>query len=332
MEVVSEATSISGKFSGYKKRIDELESIKYFSSYGYKNFLLRRLVTLIQWSKILMYLLVHVRKSDKVLVYHSIYNLKWLTLYYRLLGRKYSIEIEDVFSELTSRAQKYKDKEWTVFRNAETCFCVNDLIAEKIKQDKRVIVSYGSYSLPKYKPREASDMIRLVYAGVIEQERNAAFLAVDAMRYLPEKYHLDILGFGSERDIVALQKRIEECDNKNIEFHGRKDGEQYISFLQSCDIGLSTHVYDENNIKSADNTFPSKVLIYLSNGLTVVAQRLNVLEKSRVNEAIVYYDEPTPQNVATTIQNCQQKKNSRFIVEQLNETFLIEVRHWLEEV
>ena len=118
-------------------------------------------------------MLCKVKENETVLVYHSVYNLKWLKIYHRLFKKKYNLEIEDVFSALNDRAKKFSDQEWKCFSEAETVLCVNDLIAEKLKNDLKII-SYGSYYLPQYK-KDKYDCIRLVYAGVIEQERNASF-------------------------------------------------------------------------------------------------------------------------------------------------------------
>ena len=329
VELVSEAASVKGLFRGYKKQIDEHECIKYFTSRHYNNKLLNKFTTFSQWCKILIYLLFHVKREDKLLVYHSIYNLKWLSVYHDLFGKKFSIEIEDVFSALNEKVKHFEKQEWNLFSKASTCICVNDLISQKLDPKQPKIISYGSYSLPEYIKTPRGKTIRLVYAGVIEQERNAAFLAVQAMQYLPQNYELNILGFGNEQDITALQRTIKEV-NRNIKFLGRMEGQTYYSFLQECDIGLSTHMYDESNMSSADNTFPSKVLVYLSNGLRVVAQRLACLEQSYVSEAICYYSEPNPQKVAEAITNVDLSIDSRERICELGIAFKSDIQKWLD--
>lgn len=329
VELVSEAASVNGLFRGYKKQIDEQEWVKYFTSRHYNNKLLNKLSTFSQWCKVLVYLLLHVKREDKLLVYHSVYNLKWLSVYHDLFGKKFSIEIEDVFSALNDRAKHFEKQEWALFSKASTCICVNDLISQKLDQKQPKIISYGSYLLPEYHKTPREKTIRLVYAGVIEQERNAAFLAVQAMRYLPENYELNILGFGNDRDIHALKECIKET-GRNIKYWGRMEGSAYYSFLQNCDIGLSTHMYDPGNMASADNTFPSKVLVYLSNGLCVVAQRLACLEQSSVSNAICYYDEPKPQKVAEAISSVDLSVDSREKIRELGIDFQSDIQKWLD--
>lgn len=75
-------------------------------------------------------------------------------------------------------------------------------------------------------------------------------------------------------------------------------GEEYIRFIQSCDIGLSTQ-----NPDAAFNatSFPSKILSYLSNGLRVVSIRIPAIEGSDVGDKLFYYDEQTPKQIADAI-------------------------------
>lgn len=331
VEIVSVARSVKGLFKGFTKRIDKLESIKYFTSRCYKSKLMNQVATLFHWAKILFYLLCKVKKNETVLIYHSIYNLKWLKVYHKLFRKKYNLEIEDVFSALNDRAKKFFDQEWKCFSGADTVLCVNDLIAEKLNNGAKII-SYGSYYLPQYK-KDKYDHIRLVYAGVIEQERNAAFLAARAMQFLPANYELNILGFGNQKDIQDLNDLISDLRDKgvNISYLGRMSGAEYYSFLQSCDIGLSTHMYDESNMSSADNTFPSKVLVYMSNGLAVVAQRLECLTKSQVNDAICYYDSSEPRLVAEAIKNVNLECAPRMMIQELDCKFKENIKEWLGE-
>ena len=178
--------------------------------------------------------------------------------------------------------------------------------------------------------------INLIYAGVIEQQRGAAFLAIDAMKYLGNKYRLHICGFGSDTDLDALHKTIKECNHSNGEnvvvYHGMLMGEKYYKLLQNCQIALSTHKYSTDTMSSADNTFPSKVLVYLSNGLRVVAQRLKCLQSSKVGDLIYYYNEPTAEAVAEAIHDIDlaESYDSRSIINELDISFQEDIKCLLE--
>lgn len=311
VEVLSVARSIKGRFRGCTEKSSN-KKIKYLSSCFSRGNIINRIFIFIHWLKIILYLLINAKNNTKVLVYHSLDNLWWLKIYRKVFKRKFYLEIEDVFSMLTSQNEKFAKREFECFNNASGCLCVNDLVFEKLSTIKNKIISYGNYSLPpKFKINKQPNQIKLVYAGVIEQERNAAFLAVKTMNYLPNNYSLDILGFGAEKDINELNKLIqktrENTSNINIHYRGVMFGEKYYRFLQSCDIGLSTHMYDESNINSADNTFPSKILVYLGNDLIVVAQNIRCLKKCYMKDYIKFYNIPDPYQVAECIMNIEFK-------------------------
>ncbi len=329
VEILSIAPSKKGKFNGYFSRIDHLETHRYISSALHKNKILNKLSFLIQSNKILKYLKKHVQEEDRVVVYHSLYNRIWLKKYLKRYKNKVILQIEDVFSEIAHYARHFKNAEWNLFNMSNKCLCVNDILLDSLVCVPNKIVSYGSYNLPKQFTFKSVDKIKLVYAGVIEQTRNAAFLAVSAMKYLPKKYELHILGFGNSEDILALRNHI-KLANENEEkvyFHGRKSGEEYTRFLQGCQIALSTHSYDSKDDASANYTFPSKILTYLANNLRVVAQRLTVLERSQVSSCITYYDRPKPEELANAIEkiNLQEEYNSREIIQKLDKDFRLKI-------
>lgn len=326
----------------YKKRdffIDNNENHHYFTSFNISNKYINKLNTLFIWFQLIVYIITNMKKGDKFLVYHSLFYNKPIKFLSRVFKKKFYLEIEDVYSALNSQNKKFEKEEWEFFKYAEGYLCVNDLIAEKLSNDKKKVISYGSYEIqPSYKEKiKENKFINLVYAGVIEQERNAAFIAIETMRYLPQNYILNILGFGEDEDINEMNNRIDYLNKylgrKAVIFHGRKEGIDYYKYLQTCDIALSTHAYDEKNMISADNTFPSKVLVYMSNNLSVVAQRLECLEKSSINRGITFYNNPNPLEIANTIESIDRNRlvESKEIIKNLNNNFHKELKQLLDE-
>ncbi|MBR5319025.1 MAG: glycosyltransferase [Peptococcaceae bacterium] len=336
--LVSIAPSKSGYFAGYRKKIDDLENHVYLRSRYSKNKFVRKAFFISHSITILSYLLKNVMPGDIVLVYHSLYNRLWLGIYRLFLSNMLVLQIEDVFSELSERTKRFKKYEWNLLRKMRKCICVNDIVYAHLPDVPQKIISYGSYkTIPQYHIPH-NKPIRLVYAGVIEQERQAAFLAVKSMCYLNEGYELNILGFGDEENIAALEKLIKEVNKElgrnAVVYHGRFSGEEYWKFLQGCDIALSTHAYTSESFSSADYTFPSKVLTYMANGLRVVAQRLTVLEKSSIAEYLHFYDNPDPKLIADTITeiDLNLKYDSRAVVSKLDELFAGELEKMLTDV
>lgn len=336
--VLSIAPSRKGRFDGYSKKIDGFESHVYLRSIVSGNKLLAKLSYIKHNIAILRYLIRHVEKQDKVLVYHSLYNRFWLSIYNALFPGRVILQIEDVFSELSEKTKKYKKTEWNLLRKMQKCICVNDIVYRDLPEVPQKMISYGSYLLPPEYDIQTHSTIRLVYAGVIEQERQAAFLATKAMRHLKENYELNILGFGSEENIRALEELIQavnlELGRDAVIYHGKRSGEEYWRFLQNCDVALSTHAYDPSSFSSADYTFPSKVLTYMSNGLPVVAQRLEVLERSAIAEYISFYETPNPEAIADAIVSVEgiPTKNTREVIAGLARGFERDLKKLLEDI
>ena len=255
------------------------------------------------------------------------YHIFWATALKKIFRKKYFLEIEDVYSALSPDGNAYEKKEWDFFEATDGYLCVNALIRDKIHNPAPKIISHGRYVVSNRVENRITSKCRLVYAGVIEQERKGAFLAVETMKYLPENYELVILGFGNEKNICALKEIIKNINAQKgwccIKYLGYMAGEEYLRELQKCSIALSTHMYDDTNMKSADYTFPSKLLVYMGNGLHIVAQDLKCLRTSEISDYITYYDRPVPQLVAKAIMSVDMKKeyNSRNRISELDKCF-----------
>lgn len=296
----------NGKFKKRVIQIDRKEKHVYLSAYRREGLRSVNIVNaLAQIVQILTYLLIHVKRGDHVLIYHSMFHVWWAGILRRIFRKQYYLQIEDVYSALSPDGVRFEAKEWQFFESAKGYLCVNSLIKNRIKNPAPKIISHGRYAVPDILEQSCSNKCRLVYAGVIEQVRKGAFLAAAAMKYLPDQYELIILGFGKEEDISDLETVIEQINLdkgwKCIRYLGYLSGEPYLRELQQCRIALSTHMYDETNMKSADYTFPSKLLVYLGNGLHVVAQNLKCLRTSMIDQYITYYDVATPEAVAKAI-------------------------------
>lgn len=316
---------------GFKKRIvrkDDQERHIYFSAFGRrKSKALAKLNNFFQMLQIMIFLLLNAKSNDRILIYHSMYHCFWAPVLKKIFRKKYFLQIEDVYSALSPDGNAYEKKEWDFIETANGYLCANTLIRDKIHNSAPKVISHGRYVVSKVMENSVSSKCRLVYAGVIEQVRKGAFLAVETMGYLPDNYELVILGFGKEKDICDLKEAIKNINNQKgwccIRYLGYMAGEEYLRELQKCSIALSTHMYDDTNMKSADYTFPSKLLVYMGNGLHIVAQNLRCLRTSEINGYITYYDRPVPQSVAKAITSIDIKMeyDSRMKIKELDREF-----------
>ena len=182
--------------------------------------------------------------------------------------------------------------------------------------------------------KRVDDKIHVVYAGTFNPTKGGAAAAVAAAEFLSDKYHVHIIGFGSEQEKDSVIKQINETKKRTaceITFDGLKLGEEYTLFLQKCDIGLSLQnpdsVYNETS-------FPSKVVSYLSNGLRVVSIRIKALETSAVDGIITYYDCQDPKEIAKAIMKIKidDSYDSRSLITKLNNETCISIKKMIEEL
>lgn len=285
------------------------------------------------------YLLKNINNYSKIIIYHSIFYLDILNKIRKKFPNKFIIEIEDVYSELNQNQKISQKKEWNYLQKFDFTLCVNDLISKKINS-KYSIVSYGAYSVTNYgktifnnKPNE----IKLVYAGVIETIRKAAFLAIQALEFLPSNYVLNICGFGNKEDISKLEDEISTLNKKlnrvAAKFLGMKTKTELSKILYDSDIALSTHSYSNNDINSANCTFPSKIISYMAHGLPVVCQKLDVLCESTISNLLFFYPSPDPKMVADTILsiNSIDKDLFRNKIIELDYSFKVNLLGFLKE-
>ncbi len=282
-----------------------------------------------------------VHSNDIVIMYHSL-GLYKIINYLSKYRKRIILEIEEIYSDvLTKRRERILKKELSMFSRADAYILSTALLREKLDfKDKKNIVCNGTYmvesdrqcktdtaNLQKNEERE----IHCVYAGTFEP-RKGVMAAANAAKFLPANYHIHILGFGNDTEVDNVRNLVDkltkECECK-ISYGGCLTGEDYIRFIQSCDVGLSTQ-----NPDAAFNatSFPSKILSYLANGLRVVSIRIPAIEHSVVGDKLFYYDNQTAEEIAEAIMrvDVNEEFNSRQMIKQLAVEFETELAKMLE--
>ena len=148
-------------------------------------------------------------------------------------------------------------------------------------------------------------------------------MAVAAAEWLPENYHVHIIGFGSNIETEHIKNTINKINinsKAKVTYDGLLAGEEYIQFLQKCQIGLSTQNPDAD---FNDTSFPSKILSYMANGLIVVTIRIPAVETSAIGKDVYYYEMQKPKAIAETIMNISMNNSydGRKRIEELDEKF-----------
>lgn len=279
--------------------------------------------------------LMKVKRDEKVIVYHSLGYMNLVNLAHKLKKFHLILECEEIYADVIGN-EELRSKEIHFTQSADSYIIPTRLLSDIVNLNKKPeVVIHGTYAVEQdrgcnyFKRDLHSDTVgtvHCVYAGTMDPRKGGA-VAAAAAEFLPENYHIHILGFGSEKQIQEMKERIADISSRakaRVTYDGLLSGEEYIRFIQSCDIGLSTQ-----NPDAAFNatSFPSKILSYLANGLRVVSIRIPSVEQSAVGHALYYYDTQTPEEIAKAILSIDmtQKYDSRQLVAQLSEKFKMEL-------
>lgn len=310
VDVISFSGCISDKFcfdrGGLKNK--GINTIKYFSSFGpTTNGIFRLLSRWWQTLQFVLWFLFNVKRNEQILIYHSLGYCKVLTLLKRVKKCVYIGEIEEIYQDVTPKSKAINKAEYAFINVCDRYIFPTHLLNEKLNiKEKPSVLIHGIYEVERARNVSWGDSdVHVVYAGTFDPNKGGAVAAVTSVSFLPGNYHMHICGFGSEHDtaeILELIHRTSEASNAKISYEGLLKGEDFICLLQKCQIGLSTQ-----NPTAAFNatSFPSKVLTYLANGLSVVSIRIPAIEGSKVSSCISYYDEQSPQKIAEAIMECR---------------------------
>ena len=273
------------------------------------------------------YLLCHVHRNEEIIVYHSPAFLRVINLAKSIKGFKVILEVEEIYTNVGNFTRAFIEKEMRFIASADKYFFSTELLEEKLNPSRKpYAIYYGVYKAEMDRGDQFDDdKIHLVYAGTFCRHKKGAYTAVATACFLDEKYHLHILGFGSPSEIKEIQTYIQEVQEKTactISYDGLLSGENYIRFLQKCDVGLSTQtpvgVYNETS-------FPSKILPYLANGLRVVTIDIEVVRRFQLSNILYCYKTDNPSDVANVIKEIHWNGSydSREAMNKLDEDFEI---------
>ncbi len=291
-----------------------------------------RSVLFSKW-QVFWYIWRHVGKGDTLVVYHSLAYVGLVRILKRLKGFRLVLEVEEIYADVTGSDMARK-KEYKLFRRADAYIFPTELLNEKLNSEhKPHCIIYGTYQVEENRHYSFNDgKIHVVYAGTFDPRKGGAAAAAAAAEFLPANYHVHILGFGSKTDVDHIRQTVAEISEKSaatVTYDGCLSGEEYIRFIQSCDIGLSTQ---NPNAAFNDTSFPSKILSYMANGLRVVSVRIPAIERSAIGNLVTYYDTQTPKAIAKAILKVDFEKpyDSRTTIQRLSDQFVMDMKYLLE--
>jgi len=283
--------------------------------------------------QLFLYLLKNTKKDEEILVYHSVGYGNAIYLAKKIKKFKMILEVEEIYQDIRSLGKRKNEREYRDFKIADKYIFPTKLLNEKINvENKPYCIIHGTYQVEEKKNVSfKDDKIHVVYAGTFEPRKGCG-AAAKAAEWLPENYHIHILGFGTEKQAENIKKQIEETNSKakaTVTYDGLLSGKEYIEFIQKCHIGLSTQNPDaEFNATS----FPSKILSYMANGLRVVSIKIPAIQTSDIGNKLYYYEKQTAEEIAKTIMDIDLNDDydGRKIVGSLDEKFSAEINELLK--
>lgn len=335
-EIVSAEIDSDVKAKGERKEIRKGVTLKTFDCLSNGNVIKRLRRRAFLQRQLKKYLKENLTENDKIVIYHSLgyYKLyKWIK---KVTKAKILLETEEIYSDVGKTRFVTREKEINSFKFADGYIFPTELLDKIVNVDKKPsVIIHGTYRAEKECGKPFGDgLIHIVYAGTFDPRKGGVQAAAAAAEFLPCGYHVHILGFGTENDKKLLLKTIKDVSEKTeckVTFDGLKSGSDYVEFIQSCDIGLSTQ-----NPDAAFNgtSFPSKILSYLSNGLKVVSIKIPAVEESAVGKDIAYYEKQTPEEIAAAIKSVKTNDDydSRKLIKQLDEKFSEEIGNVLGNI
>lgn len=333
-EIVSASGTTEKKFCKSKKvKLTDKTTLKLFSSLPRLNRIVSVIDRVILKTKLFLYMIKNTNKDSIVMVYHSLGYMSLVKRLKKLKGFKLIIEAEEIYGDVIGD-EKTSQKEYDFFKIADGFIFPTELLSEKVNTEKKPeVIIYGTYHIEKELPKLFSDgKIHCAYAGTLDPRKGGAIASAESALFLNENYHIHILGFGNEKEKAETLNTIDSISKKSkakITYDGLLSGEEYIKFIQSCDIGLSTQ---NPNGKYNDTSFPSKILSYMANGLRVVSVRIPVVEESGIGKCVYYYDEQTPENIAKAIKSIDfsEEYDSRKTIGVLDKAFICNLKTMLK--
>lgn len=312
--LISRSYSIINKIMySREKKIGDSSYLINFKSYWSFGRITQNLNRLYVNKQLESFCLNNIKSTDVVVIYHSTDDLKLIELLKQKIGCKIVLEVEEIYADVTND-KDLKLRELKAFENCDGFIISVEELYQALKIEKPYIVINGTYKPESLREVSFDDsMIHCVYAGTFDQIKGGALAAVKAAEFLPKQYHMHILGFGTEKQVINLKNEINKVKNKTdciLTYDGLKSGDEYIEFLQKCHIGLCTQIPDA---KYVETSFPSKILVYLANGLRVLSVFIPTIANSKVGNLLYYYNDQNPQVIAQAIRNIDISKpyNSR---------------------
>lgn len=304
-----------------------INTLRYFASFGKGNLFLNKLNNIFMRIQFLFWCFLNIKKKEQVIVYHSLgYDATFIWLF-RLKRIRIIGEIEEIYQDVYKQRKSLSINEYKFIDVCTKYIFPTSLMDEKLNKykEKPSVVVHGIYNVESNVESKFNDgKVHVVYGGTLDPKKGGAYATVAAAIFLPDNYHVHICGFGDSTQILRRIADVKKISKATVTFEGEFKGDDYKHFIQKCHIGLSTQ--DPTAAFNA-TSFPSKILVYLSNGLRVVSIRIPVVEQSAIADCLCFYDEQSPKMIANAImESVKDDIDGKDILKKLDISFVKDIK------
>lgn len=258
----------------------------------------------------LLFFLMNVAPEDTVILYHNTVSIIPVIISKLIKQFKLVLEIEDIYSRVwKKRFMETKLEQMFLSLFKENSIVVSEVMAKELHVTNS-IVCYGPYIVAglNHDKNNNDPLInssfkikKLVFTGYIDIERGGAFVAMAVMPKLSKDYVLYISGSISVKDKSVFYETLENtnnsCGRQAVVYLGLLDDQEYASLLQDADFALNLQKQGEYD----KYIFPSKILTYLSYGLTVITTKGTSICNSMISDIVIFTDSYDLDEIASTI-------------------------------
>lgn len=322
VEIISPAWSKCAYWhywKGFDRKLEDGITLHQLATFGTPLRWMTPLQGIYSLFQLFFYLLFRTHAGEPVLVYHSYYLSLPILVAKRIKRFKLILEVEEIYQDIIPLSRAVRRKEDQIIRKADGYILSTTSIEEKIHRDSVPnLVVNGSYncvgSLKKEKPCDGR--IHCLYSGTFDPSKAGAYLAIACAEFLSDRYCIHISGVGTKEQTQSVLDMIHKTQEKTsckIIFEGFLDNSAYHELLCKCQIGLNTQAPDQ---KFSNTCFPSKILVYMANGLQVVSAANKAITESDVGDRLTYYYLQSPKAIAQAIQEVKPEsveENIKFL-------------------
>jgi O-antigen/teichoic acid export membrane protein len=280
-----------------------------------------------------VFLLWHMPKRSKVIVYHSMVLLRYVRWLVRLKKVNLILEVEEVYGDVKPLKNKEKKRELSFIAKANGFIFCSDFLRERFDPTNRMsAMIYGNYS---FHGSLEPNTNKIVYAGSLDEPKGGARLALEASRFLDCNYSISFLLFGTQNEIDSFAKRMAEIQAVTLcklDYSSKPLlDSSFTAYLNSFHVGMAAQTQD-NVVNSS--SFPSKILAYLACNLNVVTTPIQSVLKSPIASYVFVSESSDPEAIAQTIKTAcvTPRQDFSHLFAALNQTFEEAIRSLLKDI